>query len=326
MAELPSLYTKEKLYTVSNERAKQFLNTEFANASAEDKGWFMEQINQMDAALSGDIRACSTIAHVFSDTAYPGMADPQLAYQWYGWGHMQTDSTNWSAFQGMPGGDLDGTLRMFKFFAAKTLAVFGTPAEQQLARDIMTEYIDIYRGSKYLGTLVSALVYTLCGIPADKVFRTGKYDMSCIVNKDLAIQYYKQMIDDELAAGHTDAAKIYANEFESILGISYYKGSSNSSKSNSSASTPSKHGCYVATCVYGSYDCPQVWTLRRYRDCCLAESCLGRAFIKVYYAVSPYLVRCFGQCQPIRAVWKKILDDMVSNLKSKGYSDTPYDD
>lgn len=23
-----------------------------------------------------------------------------------------------------------------------------------------------------------------------------------------------------------------------------------------------KNGCYIATCVYGSYDCPQVWTLR----------------------------------------------------------------
>lgn len=34
----------------------------------------------------------------------------------------------------------------------------------------------------------------------------------------------------------------------------------------------SEEGCYVATCVYGSYDCPQVWTLRRYRDYKLAES------------------------------------------------------
>ena len=25
-------------------------------------------------------------------------------------------------------------------------------------------------------------------------------------------------------------------------------------------------GCYIATAVYGSYDCPQVWTLRRYRS------------------------------------------------------------
>jgi len=30
--------------------------------------------------------------------------------------------------------------------------------------------------------------------------------------------------------------------------------------SNSSA------GCYIATAVYGSYNCPEVWTLRRYRD------------------------------------------------------------
>ena len=33
-----------------------------------------------------------------------------------------------------------------------------------------------------------------------------------------------------------------------------------------------KSGCYIATAVYGSYDCPQVWTLRRYRDYTLAET------------------------------------------------------
>ena len=27
-----------------------------------------------------------------------------------------------------------------------------------------------------------------------------------------------------------------------------------------------KNGCYIATCVYENYDCPQVWTLRRFRD------------------------------------------------------------
>ena len=33
-----------------------------------------------------------------------------------------------------------------------------------------------------------------------------------------------------------------------------------------------KRGCYVATAVYGSYDCPEVWTLRRYRDDTLYSS------------------------------------------------------
>lgn len=32
-------------------------------------------------------------------------------------------------------------------------------------------------------------------------------------------------------------------------------------------------GCYVATAVYHSYNCPQVWTLRRFRDGVLAEHC-----------------------------------------------------
>ena len=44
----------------------------------------------------------------------------------------------------------------------------------------------------------------------------------------------------------------------------------------------SANGCYVATAVYGSYDCPEVWTLRRYRDNTLAKSWYGRIFIKIY--------------------------------------------
>lgn len=37
-----------------------------------------------------------------------------------------------------------------------------------------------------------------------------------------------------------------------------------------------KRGCYVATAVYGSYDCPEVWTLRRFRDERLAQTWNGR--------------------------------------------------
>lgn len=55
--------------------------------------------------------------------------------------------------------------------------------------------------------------------------------------------------------------------------------------------------CYVATAVYGSYDCPQVWTLRRYRDYTLAETWYGRAFIRTYYAISPTLVKWFGHTE-----------------------------
>ena len=85
-------------------------------------------------------------------------------------------------------------------------------------------------------------------------------------------------------------------------------------------------GCYIATCVYGSYDCPEVWTLRRFRDNTLSNNMFGRVFIKTYYAISPEFVKWFG-CTPwFKDFWKKRLDKMVSNLKSKGVADTPYKD
>lgn len=87
-----------------------------------------------------------------------------------------------------------------------------------------------------------------------------------------------------------------------------------------------RHGCYVATCVYGSYDCPEVWTLRRYRDNTLAESWYGRAFIRVYYALSPTLVKWFGETKWFKKMWQGKLDRMVKKLNGQGVENTPYQD
>ena len=89
---------------------------------------------------------------------------------------------------------------------------------------------------------------------------------------------------------------------------------------------PATSGCYVATAVYGSYDCPQVWTLRRYRDYTLAESWYGRAFIKTYYAISPTLVKWFGETRWFKKMWQGKLDRMVAKLQAKGVESTPYED
>lgn len=87
-----------------------------------------------------------------------------------------------------------------------------------------------------------------------------------------------------------------------------------------------KKGCYIATCVYGSYDCPQVWTLRRFRDDILERKWTGRIFIKMYYAVSPVLVKWFGEQKGFREFWKKHLDLLVQRLWNAGIKDTPYKD
>lgn len=88
----------------------------------------------------------------------------------------------------------------------------------------------------------------------------------------------------------------------------------------------SSGGCYIATAVYGSYDCPQVWILRRFRDFKLANSTGGRLFIRLYYAVSPTLVRWFGKTAWFNRLWRRRLDKMVERLHENGYADTPYND
>ena len=87
-----------------------------------------------------------------------------------------------------------------------------------------------------------------------------------------------------------------------------------------------KGGCYIATAVYGSYDCPQVWTLRRYRDFSLSRTAPGRLFVKLYYAVSPALVKLFGKQRWFRSLWKKFLDRKVARLNARGFEDSPYRD
>ncbi|MBQ0102418.1 MAG: hypothetical protein KBT31_06460 [Firmicutes bacterium] len=99
-----------------------------------------------------------------------------------------------------------------------------------------------------------------------------------------------------------------------------------SSGDGSKPSSSSSGGCYVATCVYGSYDCPQVWTLRRFRDNILAKTWYGRAFIHTYYAVSPTFVKWFGKTKWFKRLWKNKLDSMVEKLNDSGIEDTPYQD
>lgn len=91
-------------------------------------------------------------------------------------------------------------------------------------------------------------------------------------------------------------------------------------------SVQKKEGCYIATCVYGSYDCPSVWTLRRFRDEVLRTNFLGRLLIQFYYAVSPALVKWFGNKRLFRYFWKNSLDKLVMYLNKKGIDDKAYED
>lgn len=78
-------------------------------------------------------------------------------------------------------------------------------------------------------------------------------------------------------------------------------------------------GCYVATAVYGSYDCPQVMVLRRFRDRSLVKTPLGRLAIRVYYATSPSLIRVLGRRRWFTVGLRPWLDRLVARLERAGF-------
>jgi hypothetical protein len=74
-------------------------------------------------------------------------------------------------------------------------------------------------------------------------------------------------------------------------------------------------GCFIATMVYGSYDAPEVLVLRRFRDEKLAPHLWGRMLIKLYYGVSPLIVKIFRNNQTVKRLLKGILDPFVNKLE-----------
>lgn len=78
-----------------------------------------------------------------------------------------------------------------------------------------------------------------------------------------------------------------------------------------------KEGCYIATAVYGSYDAPQVMTLRRYRDETLRNTAFGRWFIRTYYRLSPPVAEKLKNAKHINRFVRSILDKWVEKINRK---------
>ncbi len=155
------------------------------------------------------------------------------------------------------------------------------------------------------------------------------FDGTCTSDVSKSAKYID--LYDELFTG-SSSSKHGLNAYNNRYSRSSSYSSPSSSYSSPSSTyrpnntTSSGGGCYVATAVYGSYDCPEVWILRRYRDYYLDKNIFGRLFIKIYYAISPTLVKWFGKAKWFKKLIKPILEKKIKKLKDLGYSDTAYDD
>jgi len=139
----------------------------------------------------------------------------------------------------------------------------------------------------------------------ESLFEDKKY--AC----DLAIIAWKAGID-----WHNELMKLFvdkeANKNQIMIYVDKIK-KYDTSYQSPNISTSS--GCYIATAIYGSYNCPQVLILRNYRDMFLSRTWYGRVFISLYYAVSPKVVRLFGKMKWFNTIFKIMLDKIIEKLK-----------
>lgn len=191
--------------------------------------------------------------------------------------------------------------------------------------------------------------FTDCEKYATKEREVLEYLLKIIENYD---NHHRYLVFDELACSYyllpkanRELAKNYADLAISECKLAFgdgwdeeYKKSNSqqvyqwikedSARSNEVVRTRHTEGggCYIATCVYGTYDCPEVWLLRRYRDYYLSTFFFGRLFIKLYYAISPTLVSVFGKKDWFISFFKNKIDKKVIKLRKYGYLDGPYFD
>lgn len=87
------------------------------------------------------------------------------------------------------------------------------------------------------------------------------------------------------------------------------------STSSSSGSLQSSGGCYIATMAYGDFNHSQVLKLREFRDSVLLKKAIGRLFVKIYYILSPKLVKILEDKKGINGLIRNMLDNLIKELK-----------
>ncbi len=274
--------------------------------------------------IEGTVEVHGTVKVDNSDSYNKNLQNARRAYEINDWGNVEK---YYSLIEQENPNNIEAAFFSVYGKAMATLRVQPSP-ERAEKFDMLENTIPIIFANSFENTdenkeqtlkLISGAIKKMYSLPI--VCSSSASDFDIALHKAVLLNGTKFAYIEELK-------KINENNEEPYISniIDDLKPKKKESTTSSGSSSNSTGGCYVATAVYGSYDCPEVWTLRRFRDYTLAESVFGRLFIRLYYAVSPTLVKWFGKTEWFKNLWKPTLDKMVAKLNADGVEDTPYED
>jgi hypothetical protein len=78
-----------------------------------------------------------------------------------------------------------------------------------------------------------------------------------------------------------------------------------------------KNGCFIATAAFGSPMTQELNILRKWRDQELLNTYIGRAFVGIYYSISPPIAEYIEKSDSRRSIARFFLNPLVAIIKRK---------
>ena len=100
--------------------------------------------------------------------------------------------------------------------------------------------------------------------------------------------------------------------FPMYEGLKYISNKINIDYANYNKSGP----CFIATAVYGSPMASEVILLRTFRDEYLVTTIFGKAFIRLYYILSPPVAEIISNINSFKVIFKMILKPIIWSVKN----------
>ncbi len=135
--------------------------------------------------------------------------------------------------------------------------------------------------------------------------QTVNSTIDSVVHVSYEMHVYADTPDPQLSAIQPPIGQLPAQKKSGDAAIGGYDISRRTSGGN----------CFIATAAYGSDMEPDVMTLRRFRDNVLLRTDIGRAFVQLYYRMSPPIAATIRPHDSLRALTRGMLAPVIYSVK-----------